>query len=153
EGDDHLRQYRLARITRARSSTTAPTGRPEHLSAHIVDDKLAEAFGATGDRRPEARKRVTLAVSPQAWPHLRDRTWGGNQRWDHAPADLPHDWHRLKFVTAGLQEARHRILGFGATVTAESPPELVTWLRRQARQLLAQTDPQKDPNRKQTVPE
>ncbi len=140
-GSDHLRQYRLARITHARTSAEAPVGRPDHLSASIVDDKLAEAFGATGDRDPRARQRVVLAISPQAWPHLRDRTWGGNQHWDHTPADLPPGWHRLAFVTSGLPEARFRILGFGATVIAEQPPELVTWLREQARQILEQTKP------------
>lgn len=131
-----LKNFRVARMSDARRQRQRPEGAPTHIPAHEVDALLASAFYATGSDRPKDRVRVTLAVSPQAWPHLRDRRWGDSQKIDEAAADLPTGWRRLAFTTTGLAECQHWVLGMGAGVRAEGPEALVEWVRQQAQQLL-----------------
>jgi predicted DNA-binding transcriptional regulator YafY len=131
-----LKTFRVARMSAARRLRQRPEGAPTHIPAHEVDALLASAFYATGSDRPKDRTRVTLAVSPQTWPHLRDRRWGDNQVLAEEPADLPPGWRRLAFTTTGLAECQHWVLGMGAGVRAEGPEALVEWIRQQALQLL-----------------
>ena len=131
-----LKNFRISRMSDARRLRQRPDGAPTHIPAHEVDALLASAFYATGSDRPKDRVRVTLAVSPQAWPHLRDRRWGDNQKIDEAAADLPAGWRRLAFTTTGLAECQHWVLGMGAGVRAEGPETLVAWVREQIHLLL-----------------
>ena len=130
-----LKTYRIARMSQARRLRQRPTEAPGHIPAHEVDALLASAFYATCSNSPKDRVRVTLAVGPQAWPHLRDRRWGDNQKIDDAPKDLPAGWRRLAFTTTGLAECQHWVLGMGAGVRAEGPNTLVDWIREQIQQL------------------
>jgi predicted DNA-binding transcriptional regulator YafY len=138
-----IKQYRLARMSELKQSTSPVNGLPRHISAKEIDDCLAESFGATGSNKTSERKRIVLAVSPEGWPHLRDCIWGTRQVWDEKPADLPTGFRRLSFTTTGLNEARHKILSLGAAVRAEGPPELVDWLHQQATAMLAETTKQR----------
>lgn len=130
-----LKCFRICRMSHARRLRTRPAGAPTHIPAHEVDALLASAFYATSSDRPKDRVRVSLAVSPLAWPHLRDRRWGESQKMDDAPQDLPAGWRRLSFTTAGLAECQHWVLGMGAGVRAEGPAALVAWVQDQIRQL------------------
>jgi len=131
-----LKQYRVSRIETAGRTVFPPPGCPDHIPQRDIDERFDEAFRATGSSDVAERKRVVLAVSARAWPHLADRSWGGNQRWDHAPKDLEPGWRRLAFTTTGLAECRHWVLGFGTALRAEGPPELVAWLREEAAGLI-----------------
>lgn len=131
-----IKQYHLSRMTDLSLTTTKPARLPPHVPTSAVDECLHESFGATGSHLTADRKRIVLAVSPEAWPHLRDRTWGSRQEWKDNEADLEPGWRRLSFTTTGLSEARHKILALGRTVRAEKPPELVEWLRIEAQAVL-----------------
>jgi predicted DNA-binding transcriptional regulator YafY len=132
-----IKQYHLSRITGLSLTSTKPERLPVHIPSAAVDECLHESFGATGSHLTADRKRIVLAVSPDAWPHLRDRTWGSRQEWKDDEPDLEPGWRRLSFTTTGLGEARHKILALGHTVRAEKPPELVEWLRLEAHAVLA----------------
>ena len=131
-----IKQYHLSRITDLSLTSGKPQDLPIHIPRSAIDECLAESFGATGSHVTADRRRIVLAVSPEAWPHLRDRSWGSRQEWTENQADLPPGWRRLVFTTTGLQEARHRILALGRTVRAEQPPELVAWLHAEAQAVL-----------------
>ncbi|MBA3699423.1 MAG: WYL domain-containing protein [Planctomycetes bacterium] len=137
-----IKQYHLSRIAGLSLTTTKPPRLPIHIPTSAIDDCLHESFGATGSHLSADRRRIVLAVSPEAWPHLRDRTWGSKQDVQENQPGLPPGWRRLSFTTTGLQEARHRILGLGRTVRAEKPPELVAWLHAEAQAVLDAHQPQ-----------
>ncbi len=130
-----LKSFRVARMQAARRVRTRPAGAPNHIPSHEVDALLKSAFFATSSQRPSDRARVVLAVSPQAWQHLRDRRWGDNQVLAEEPTDLPPGWRRLTFSTTGLAECQHWVLGMGAAVRAEGPEALVGWIQDQIRLL------------------
>ncbi len=132
-GVGKLRQYRLSRMTDVVRRNDDPPGCPHSGLRRDAADLLTDAFRATGSLLPADRITVLLTVSPPAWPFLERRRWGASQHWDHAPADLPPGWRRLRFTTTGLNEARYWILGFGSAIRAESPPALVEWIHDQAR--------------------
>jgi predicted DNA-binding transcriptional regulator YafY len=129
-----VKQYALARITSrdpsVRIVARQPPGLPTLLPHDAIDSALASGFHATGGGK---RMRVVLAVSPDAWPSIADRTWGEAQQIDPQPPNLPPGWRRIAFSTTGLDECRHWVLGMGAAVRAEGPAELVEWLRGQVR--------------------
>jgi len=127
-----LRMFRLARMAAVTITTKRPKGTPANIPSQEVDDLLAQSFYATGSSDPQRRCRVVLAVRPGAWPFIQGRTWGSSQRVDEAPVDLPQGWRRLSFVTTGLAECRHWMLGIGSGVRAEQPTELVDWMRVEA---------------------
>ena len=133
-----VKQYALSRITSrdptVRIDACLPPGAPVRQPHAQVDASLASGFHATGGG---ARRRVVLAISPDAWAFVVDRTWGESQAIDQAPPDLPTGWRRIAFSTTGLDECRHWVLSFGAAVRAEGPPELRDWLKNQAQNLLA----------------
>lgn len=145
ETSGKVKQYALSRII-SRDPTVRvvahrPSGTPTNAPHNEVDAALATGFHATGSADSKAGVRVTLAISPEAWPHWADRNWGEGQRVNEPlPTDLPHGWHRLSFRTTGLLEARHFILGMGVAVRVESPPELRAWIREQALGLVSETN-------------
>ena len=130
-----LKNFRVARMKSARRVRNRPDKAPVSIPGSEVDALLKSAFFATASRRPADRARVVLAVSPQAWPHIRDRRWGDNQVLVEEPTDLPPGWRRLTFTTTGLAECQHWVLGMGATVRVEGPEPLVTWIQDQILQL------------------
>ena len=131
-----IKQYRLSRCIAIERQATPPDHCPLTGLRNQAALLLADAFRATGSLKSADRCTVTLAVSPTAWPFMERRRWGSKQ--SELPADgLPAGWKRLRFTTTGLMECRHWVLSFGATVRAEQPPSLVTWLREQAAAILA----------------
>jgi hypothetical protein len=136
-----VKQYALARFVSRDPTVTItaqlPPGAPVRPPHDAVDAALATGFHATGSDDPAQRVRVVLAIGPEAWPFIADRTWGGGQQTDHTPADLPPGWRRLAFTTTGLPECRHWVLSFGAAIRAEAPPALTAWLRQQAESILS----------------
>jgi len=130
-----LKVYRVARMSDARRGKQ-PAGRPSHIPSTEIDEKLRDAFYATGSERPQDRKRIVLAVSPEGWHQVAGRRWGDRQRIEDQPADLPGGWRRIHFTTTGLAECRHWVLSHGANIRAEAPAELVAWLHDQARKVL-----------------
>lgn len=131
-----IKQYRVGRMRTVERTREQPRGCPASIEQWRIDRELAEAFETTGSTRDRDRHRVRLAVSPQALPHLEERAWGGDQKWTDAPPDLPAGWRRLEFVTTGLEACRHWVLGFGSSLRAEAPAELVKWLREEATRLV-----------------
>ena len=136
-GPGRVKQYALSRITSreptVRIDAQLPPGAPVRPPHAEVDASLATGFHATGGGK---RYRVELAISPDAWAFVADRTWGEGQKIDLMPIDLPPGWRRIAFSTTGLDECRHWVLSFGGAVRAEGPPELREWLRNQATSLL-----------------
>jgi len=127
-----MKVYRVARISNARRGKH-PIGRPIHIPAHEIDSKLRDAFYATGSEHILDRKRVVLGVSPEGWHHVVGRRWGDRQVIEEDPVGLPNGWRRIHFTTTGLGECRHWVLANGTNMRAESPPELVDWLRIEAK--------------------
>ncbi len=140
-GCGRVKQYALARITSRDPAVTVeatlPTGAPARPPHDEVDAALASGFHATGSADRRARVRIVLAVGPDAWPSIADRTWGEGQDIQQAPADLPDGWRRLSFSTTGLMEARHWVLSFGSSVRAEGPTALTEWLWEQAQTMVS----------------
>jgi len=127
-----LKQYRLSRITAPSRSERRPPGCPLTGLRAEAATLLRDAFRATGSARLRDRRAVVLAVSPAAWPFIERRRWGDRQEvLDHQP-DLPPGWRRVRFVTTGLIECQHWILGFGTELRVEGPDELLTWIADQA---------------------
>ena len=141
-----VKQYALSRITSrdpaVRIEARLPPGAPVRPPHAEVDASLASGFHATGGGE---RRRVVLAVSPDAWPFITDRTWGESQALDATPADLPPGWRRIAFSTTGLEECRHWVMSFGSAVRAEGPAELREWLKKQAKDLLASLESDSTP--------
>ncbi len=132
-----VKQYALSRII-SRNPTVRivahrPSGAPVRAPHDEVNVSLATGFHATGGGK---RSRVVLAVSPQAWPSIVDRTWGEGQEINEAPANLPTSWRRIAFSTSGLTECRHWVLSFGAAVHCEGPRDLQEWLKNQAQEVI-----------------
>ncbi|MFO0874467.1 MAG: WYL domain-containing protein [Phycisphaerales bacterium] len=127
-----IKQYRVGRMRDIERTREQPRGCPASIEQWRIDRELAEAFETTGSTRDRDRHWVRLAVSPQALPHLEERQWGGEQRWTESAPDVPAGWRRLEFVTTGLEACRHWALGFGSSIRAEAPAELVRWLREEA---------------------
>ncbi|MBA3708738.1 MAG: WYL domain-containing protein [Planctomycetes bacterium] len=132
-----IKQYRLTRfvsgdggplIERVRE---APANLPRPLPHAEIDRILATAFGATGSQHARDRRRFVLAVSDDAWRHLRDRVWGEQQRWDDQHPSFPPGWRRLTFVSTGLEEIKYWVAGLAANARAEEPEELVEWMKAQ----------------------
>lgn len=138
EAPGKIKQYRLSRMREVSRTAGAPPGCPRTGLHNEVKSLLRDAFRATGSTKPGHRRRIIVAVSPKAWPFTEGRRWGADQHIDERPQDLPAGWRRLRFVTTGLAECRYWVMGFGAEMRAEHPPELVTWQRDQAEQILAQ---------------
>lgn len=141
DSQGRVKQYALSRILTTEPSVRLvahrPSGAPVRAPHDEVDAALATGFHATGSADPKAGVRITLVISPQAWPHWADRLWGENQRVENPPlVDVPSGWRRLSFRTTGLVEARHFILGMGTALRVEGPPELIAWIREQAQGLL-----------------
>lgn len=132
-----IKQYRLSRMTDVARSVNPPPRCPVANLRRDVSALLRDAFRATGSADPARRRRIVVAVSPRAWPFLERRRWGADQIVDETPEDLPTGWRRLRFVTTGWEECRHWLLGFGAEIRAEGPPDLVAWLHSQAQAILA----------------
>jgi len=131
-----VKNYRLARFGRLRRTRRElPAGAPAHVPQIEADAHLDAAFRAHGSTDPADRRRVVLAIAPAGIPHVRGRTWGADQHWEDAPADLPAGWARLRFVTTGVPACRHWVLSLGALARAEEPPELLAWLREQAEKI------------------
>ena len=133
-----VKQYRLSRLTAAGPAVTVvsrqPPGCPQRAPREDVDCMLASGFNATSSTDPAARKRLVIAIGPEAWPDVVDRTWGDSQIISDAP-EHGNAWRRLTFSTSGWQEARGWILSLGANARAEGPPELVTWLHTQIKRM------------------
>ena len=133
-----VKQYRLSRLITADPVVTVvsrpPPGCPQRAPRDDVDRMLASGFNATSSTDPAARKRLVIAIGPEAWPEVVDRTWGDNQTISAAP-ERGIGWQRLAFSTSGWQEARGWILSLGANARAEGPPELVTWLHTQIKRM------------------
>ena len=133
---DRVKTYRLSRLHQAQASHRPPPGLPTYLPEHEIDRLVVDAFRATASPGAAARYRVVLAVSPTAWPQLRNRRWGDRQRWEDAPPDLPIGWRRLSFTTCGLDDCTHWVLSHGAGVRAEAPTHLRERIREHV-QLMA----------------
>jgi predicted DNA-binding transcriptional regulator YafY len=132
--------YRLSRIRDLARTTILPDGwRPPTRTD--LDHHGRGAFGATSG---QPMTTVVLGIAPRLHPHIVDRIWGLGQRLTAAP-DLGPGWHRLRFATTGLDEARHKILSWGALVRVEAPDTLKSWIREQAHGILAAMDD--SPNR------
>lgn len=120
-----IKQYRLSRLTEVTRAATDPPGCPASGLRSQVTAILADAFRATGSLHAKDRIRVCLAGKPEALKFVERRRWGADQHLDLGPhADLPPGWWRLDFVTAGLLDCSHWILGFGPSVLVESPAVL-----------------------------
>jgi hypothetical protein len=111
-----------------------PAGCPARLPQEDVDRMLASGFNATSSADPSHRRRVVVAVGPEAWPDVVDRTWGEAQIVTDAP-EHGDGWRRLTFVTSGWQEARGWVLSLGANAFVEAPIELIDWIRRQLKEM------------------
>jgi predicted DNA-binding transcriptional regulator YafY len=129
---ESLRTFRLERMANAKRRSDLPSGKPVSIPSHEVDALLQNAFFATSSNAPKDRKKVIMAISPDAWPFIKDRRWGDKLDIDHRPKDLPEAWRRLTFVTTGIHECQHWILGMGANVQAEHPKDLVEWIAKQS---------------------
>ena len=133
-----IKQFRLSRLTEVTRAATDPPGCPASGLRSQVTTILADAFRATGSAHAKDRTRVRLAGKPEALKFVERRRWGADQHLDLGPhEDLPPGWWRLDFVTAGFPDVNHWILGFGSAVRAESPPELVAWLRQESQAVVA----------------
>lgn len=121
-----LRTYRLARMSAVTRCNDKPAGCPASIPADDLDAEFQAAFYATGG---QTRTRVTLAVSPDAWPHVRNRRWGDGTREGGPGRRLPRGWHRVSFVTTGIAECCHWVLSLGSEVRVEHPRELQRWVR------------------------
>jgi len=117
-----LKTYKISRMASA-TIVTQLRGAPGMLDSE-VDAALLDRFRSTSNQR---RVRVSIRIGPIAWPHVRNRTWGYQQRIE----ELGDGWRRLSFATGGLDGVRWWALGFGADAVAEAPLELVAWLREQ----------------------
>ncbi|TVR13374.1 MAG: WYL domain-containing protein [Planctomycetota bacterium] len=135
-----LSDLRLSRFeslcTNPRLPPGAPTRNDPSLLAKIQRHREA-AFRTHGNHQLSERKRLQLAIGPQALPHLRGRTWGLDQHWSPNPEDLPKGWTRLAFTTAGAPAALHWILSLGSQVIVESPADLRQDIAHHAAALLA----------------
>jgi hypothetical protein len=134
-----IKQYRLSRMAEIARAAGDPPGCPSTGLRQTVSLILRDAFRATGSDAMHDRRQVVLAASPLAQAFLENRRWGDRQCWSDDPA-LPPGWRRLQYVTTGLVECRHSILGMGAEVRAEAPPELIAWLRDQARAVVERAE-------------
>lgn len=135
-GKGSLRQYRISRMSEVRRTPESPKGCPAIVPQRLVDKELACAFETTGSSDPKDRVHVQLAVSPVAYPHLEERTFGANQKWINKPRGLPGGWRRLRFTTSGLEACRYWVLGLGSTVRPERPKALARWIQQEARRML-----------------
>ena len=136
-----MKQYRLSRMTGVTNYAKKPDDCPLMGLRAEASDILRNAFRATGSAKLNAQRTVILAISPKAWPFIEHRRWGDKLTCQEHQPDLPTNWRRLRFVTTGLLECRHWVLSFGQEIRAESPAELVTWLREQAQAILTATQP------------
>jgi predicted DNA-binding transcriptional regulator YafY len=82
---------------------------------------VAPAFGITGGE-PQP---IVAWFSREAAPYVRERRWHASQAVDL----LPDGDIRLRMSVAVTAELREWLLGFGAQVRVESPPDLVAFLR------------------------
>lgn len=130
-----LRTFRLARISNAKRRRDHPPGKPISITRHEVDALLSNGFYATASNKTEDRKKVILAVRPDAWQLIQKRRWGDKQEILENQSDLPPGWRRLIFVTTGIMECRHWVLSMGSAAQAEHPPELVQWVAEQATEM------------------
>lgn len=122
---ESLRTYRLSRMRSAQRVARQPPGRPVSIPTAEVNAVIAQAFSATGSGDPGRRRQVVLACAPEAKPFILGRRWGDKQITTDHPPDLPPGWWRLSFTTTGLADCVYWVLGLGAKVRAEQPPELV----------------------------
>ncbi|TVR49029.1 MAG: WYL domain-containing transcriptional regulator [Planctomycetota bacterium] len=158
EGEFHLLAWessrrpvsdlRLSRFESLCTDHRLPPGAPcrddPQLLAKIQRHREA-AFRTHGNHNLKQRQRLQLAIGPQALPHLRDRTWGLEQTWDHHPPDLNPGWSRLSFITAGTAAAVHWILSLGDQVMVERPQDLRATIAKHAAALLAHHQSPKRP--------
>ena len=126
----HLRTFRLSRMTEVTRTRTMPKGHPTHIPAEDLDREYAAAFYATSGQE---RVRVTLAVSPETWPHVRNRRWGEGMQVDQDLKKLPKGWHRISFVTSGISDCAYWVLSLGSGIRVDSPKDLRTWIRAEAK--------------------
>jgi predicted DNA-binding transcriptional regulator YafY len=128
--------FKMARMTLVVPTDEPAPNLPTHITAQEVDTFFASSFFATGATDPQSRRTITLAVSPGAWPFIRDRRWGDSQRVEETPADLSQGWRRLTFTTSGLSECVHWILSFGSGVIPEGPQELIDRITHETQAML-----------------
>jgi predicted DNA-binding transcriptional regulator YafY len=129
---DVLRMYKVSRISIAVASRRMPDGMPASIPSAEVNAQLDSGFFATNSGDLAARRVVVLAVSPGAWPFVRNRWWGDRMMVDEQPGDLDSGWRRLTFTTTGLAECKHWVLGMGTGVKVEQPAELAQWIADEA---------------------
>ena len=122
-----LKNYKVGRILTIERRDALPEV-PVGLDAEVKATLSGSFRGVAG---PGQRGRVVLRVRPEGVPHLRHRRLGGSQTWE----DLPEGGARVAFNTGGLQAVRHWLLQFGSQVVIESPADLVTWMRTEARRM------------------
>jgi predicted DNA-binding transcriptional regulator YafY len=82
---------------------------------------IQHAFGITGGDPVDVAATFTHEVSP----YVRERRWHASQRVEV----LPNGDVRLRLRVANTAELREWLLGFGADVRVEAPPELVESVR------------------------
>jgi hypothetical protein len=124
-----LKNYKVSRIASVELRDGLPEV-PAGLDA-VVKGNLINAFrGVAGKSQ---RARVVVRFTAEAVPHIRERRFGGGQRWE----DLPDGGARLSFNTHGLEAVRHWVLQCGSQAVVEEPPQLVAWIRAEAERMVA----------------
>jgi predicted DNA-binding transcriptional regulator YafY len=129
EGARRLKTYKLARVESV-GSREALTDVPSGLDTEV---RGALAYAFRGVSSAGQRGRVVVRFAAKAVPHIRQRRFGGAQRW----TDLPDGGARVAFNTHGLDAVRHWVLQFGSAAVVEQPPALAAWVQRQAQELAA----------------
>lgn len=92
-------------------------------------DLVTYSFGITGG----VPEDVVARFSPEVAFYVRERLWHPTQRLER----LPDGGVRLKMRVVCGPELKEWLLGFGAQVRVDGPPELVDWIRESHRAALA----------------
>jgi predicted DNA-binding transcriptional regulator YafY len=122
-----LKTYKLARVESVQIMA-ALTDVPPGLDTE-VRGALAHAF--RGVSSANQRGRVVIRFAATAVPHIRQRRFGGAQRW----TDLTDGGARVAFNTHGLDAVRHWVMQFGAAAVVEKPAALAAWIHREAQEM------------------
>lgn len=128
-----LATYRLSRMGQTNLTPEAPKGCPTHIPSIDVNYYLSSGFYGTFDQDPIS---IVLAISPDSWPHVVDRTWGRSQQVEGITKGRRKGWYRLTFTTRGYDECKHWVLSMGSGVKVEQPAELREWIKGEARSML-----------------